>query len=132
MSHFLPGHLFCQRAYVLRSVGGGYCFTYPCLPCGRGGGSGHVCVPPETAQLRAGAPEKGLPGATALIQPLGSCPLPSGLAVPDAPEEAYTPDWSCTSCEARKGERQSLSPSKEEIASPAISFICALRYCREF
>lgn len=71
LSHFRPGHLCCQRAYVLRSVRWRYCFTYPC-----GGGGGCACVPPETTRLRAGGAEKGLPVATALIQPLGSCPPP--------------------------------------------------------
>lgn len=74
VSHFLPGHLFCQRAYVLRSVRWRYCFTYPRLPCGSGGGCS--CVPPETTPLRAGGAEKGLPVATTLIQALGSCPPP--------------------------------------------------------
>lgn len=46
------------------------------------------------AQSRAGAKEP-LPAA-AWIQPLGSCALLSGLAVPDAPEEGYSPARSHT------------------------------------
>lgn len=123
MSHFLPGRLFCQRAYVLQSVRRRYCFTYPPLPgcqaCVR------ACVPPETTPSRAGAARR--PPAAALIQALGSCALLSGLAVPDAPGEGYRPNWLCTYCEARKGGSQSLPPSKEETASPAISKFLSMR-----
>lgn len=105
-----------------------YCFTSPCFPCG-GGGRAYVPreIPPS---LAAPAGTQQLPAA-ALSQPPGSPQRPKCRRCSRGGPQTgllhthtrYAPE----------GGPRSPSPSKEAIASPAISFfIDALRYFRDF